>query len=68
MEKSKLQEGGGATGDKLWKAEKENLQKKLDEKEKKVEELEQSLKEEKENSDKERKKAFKDKKALEDGK
>lgn len=68
MEKSKLQEGREATAEKLWTAEKEKLQKELDEKNKNVEELEKLLKEEKENSDKEKKKDIKDKKAIEDGK
>jgi uncharacterized protein YlxW (UPF0749 family) len=67
-EKSKLQEGKGATEDKVWKAEKENLQKQLDEKKKEVEELEKSLTEEMENSEKEKKKAIEDRKAIEDGK
>lgn len=68
MEKSKLQEKGGATEGKLWQAEKEKLQEKLDEKKKEMEELEKLLKEEKENSEKEKKVAVKDMEALEYGK
>lgn len=67
MEKSKLQEGKGATEDRVWKAEKEKLQKQLDEKENEMEELEKSLTEEKENSAKEKRKAIEDMKAIEDG-
>lgn len=67
-EKSKLQERGGATEDKVWQAEKVKFQEKLDETKKEMEELEKLLKEEKENSEKERKKAIRDIEALEYGK
>ena len=68
MEKSKLQESRGVTEDKVWQAQKEKLQEKLDEKKKELEELENLFKEEKETSEKERKKAIKDIEALECGK
>ena len=68
MEKSKLQESRGVTEDKVWQAEKEKLQEKLDEKKKEMEELENLFKEEKVTSEKERKKAIKDIEALECGK
>lgn len=68
MEKSKLQESRRATEDKVWQAEKEKLQEKLDEKNKEMEELEKLLKEEKETSEEERKKAIKDIEAIEYGK
>lgn len=68
MEKSKLQEGKGATEDKVWKAEKEKLQKQLDEKKKEMEELEKSLAEERDNAEREKKKAVRDIKAIEEGK
>ena len=68
MEKSKLQERGGSTEDKVWQAEKVKFQEKLNEKKKEMEELEKLLKEEKENSEKERKKAIRDIEALEYGK
>ena len=67
-EKSKLQERGGSTEDKVWQAEKVKFQEKLNETKKEMEELEKVLKEEKENSEKERKKAIRDIEALEYGK
>lgn len=68
MEKSKLQERGGSTEDKVLKAEKVKLQEKLDETKKEMEELDKLLKEEKEKSEKERKKTIREKEALEYGK
>jgi uncharacterized protein YlxW (UPF0749 family) len=68
LEKSKLLEGKGATEDEVWKAEKEKLQKQLDEKKKEMEELEKSLTEVKDNSEREKKKAIEDIKAIEEGK
>ncbi|PNF26585.1 hypothetical protein B7P43_G11349 [Cryptotermes secundus] len=66
-EKSKLQEGKGTAEDKVWKAEKEKLQKQLDENKKEMEELENSLMEERDNAEREKKKAVEDIKAIEEG-
>jgi len=68
MGKSKLQERGGSTEDKVWQAEKVKFQDKLNETKKEMEELEKLLKEEKESSVKERKKAIGDIEDLEYGK
>lgn len=68
LKKSKLQEGKGATEDKVWKAEKEKLQKQLEEKKNEMEELEKSLTEVRDNAEREKKKAVGDIKAIEEGK